>query len=45
MRAFGKGAAAIGDLNGDGVPGMAIGAPNDFRGTGRVYLVPLPFIG
>lgn len=36
---FGHGAAGLGDLNGDGVPDIAIGERNDNRDTGAVWVL------
>jgi hypothetical protein len=35
---FGERVAGAGDLDGDGFPELAVGAPNTSRGVGRVYL-------
>jgi len=38
---FGSSLAALGDLNGDGVREFAVGARNDFRATGAVWIFSL----
>ena len=38
---FGMAVVGIGDLDGDGIPDMAVGAPGDSRGAGAVYILLL----